>query len=942
MFLRDFTIEYRKNPIGLDALPRFSWKLESSKKNCMQKKRRICVWRMTGEETCVWDSGEVESDISVLVPYEGEALEPFTGYKVSVTVTDSFGKIADIEGTFETGLLKQENWKAAWITHMFPAKESACPYFSKEILSDARSGAKLVRARLYVTALGIYEAAVDGKRVGDAYLSPGWTSYHNRLQYQTYDITDALLDEVSWENVTQGPQNRLTGVSRKLGKHTLEITLGNGWYKGYLNCDGRNCFYGDRTALLAMILLDYDDGVREVIGTDESWRVRTGVIRDSELYHGEILDFTAPVLEGKVQLFDASEKIKKIVSQECEPVRITEEIKAAKKFVTPRGELVIDFGQNLPGFVRIRLPRLTGRQLVIRHAETLDKDGNFYTQNLRSAKCRDVYIYGNKQEDQEVSPHFTYRGFRYICVEGVEENVEAERFTACVLHTDMKQTGAFSCDNEKINRLQKNIIWGQRSNFVDIPTDCPQRDERLGWTGDAQIFCRTAMFNYQTALFYGKWMRDVAVETDDEHGVPHLVPNITGPATGTAVWSDCATIIPWTSYMVYGDRQLLFEQYPTMCRWVEYIRRSCGQQVLWMNGFQRGDWLALDSDESLHLMSGGTDKNLVANVYYALSVRCVKNAAKVLQKHKDEKKYQKLYEDIVEELNQEYVTANGRLVSETQTACTLLLYFELLKPEYRSRVIRTLEDNLNLHKGHLTTGFVGTAYLCHALSENGKHAMAEELLLNEEYPGWLYAVNMGATTIWERWNSILPNGEFDQSGMNSLNHYTYGSIGDWMYRKIAGINPLEAGYKKIWIRPMLTRGMTRSDASLETMYGTIECHWKCADGRITVDVKIPANTTAVLELPEKEEELELGSGEYHFSYNTKTDLRRGKLTMNSTLKQVLALPGGREIFAAITGNDMDESMRNYLEGKTLSQLAAMMPEGKEVMERLLRQVRERE
>lgn len=569
MVLRDLTIEYRRNPIGLDVLPRFSWKLESGRKNCMQKSRRIRVWKKGVQARCVWDSGEIQSDASVLVPYEGEELEPFSGYGVSVRVQDCFGREAEMEGTFETGLLRQENWKAEWITHMFSKEETSCPVFYKTI--QKREGKNVVRGRMYITALGVYEVSVDGKRMGDAYLAPGWTSYHHRLQYQTYDITDALQQG--------GPES------------SVEITLGNGWYKGYLNCEGKNCFYGDRTALLAMLLVEYADGTRRVIGTDDTWQVRTGFIRESELYHGEIQDFTVSSSEGSVRLFDASGKVDRIVAQECEPVRIMEERKAVKKFLTPKGELVLDFGQNLPGFVKVRLPHLKGDRLVIRHAETLDKHGNFYTKNLRSAKCREIYFYGKEQEEQEVSPHFTYRGFRYICMEGVEEDVEAERFTACVLHTDMERTGIFSCDNEKVNRLQNNIVWGQRSNFVDIPTDCPQRDERLGWTGDAQIFCRTAMFNYRTPLFYSKWMRDVAAETDDEHGVPHIVPNIVGPATGTAVWSDCATIIPWTVYMIYGDKRILEEQYATMCRWVEYIRRSCGEQILWMNGFQRGDWL---------------------------------------------------------------------------------------------------------------------------------------------------------------------------------------------------------------------------------------------------------------------------------------------------------------------------------------------------------------
>lgn len=982
MELRDFTTEYRKNPIGLDVNPRFSWKLESDKQNVMQRAYHVQVWEdessdgsaEAGKGTCVWDSKKVKSDRSVLVSYQGEELRPFTRYRVEVTVWDNQGETGEACGFFETGLLEQKNWQAKWITHTstdsksplaqsasdtgcpdgydFPQEETACPVFVKKCMCEK----KVVRARAYVTSLGVYELCVNGKKAGDAYLSPGWTSYHNRLQYQAYDITDLMAGGNVKTMQDDGGEMWQAQTGRGAESTCkIELTVANGWYKGYLNGDGENCFYGDRVAALAMFRVEYEDGTHDVFGTDESWNVTTGIVRDSELYHGEIQDFTETKArpERKAVLFceegvqggnpqaagtDGVEKpgsvpgkVTRIVAQESEPVRVIEEVAAKEKIITPKGEIVIDFGQNLPGFVRVELPPLTGNKLVIRHAETLDKEGNFYTTNLRTAKCRDIYIYNSEQIGKVVAPHFTYRGFRYICLEGVGEDIEISRFTACVLHTDMEKTGSFTCDNEKVNRLQENIVWGQRCNFVDIPTDCPQRDERLGWTGDAQIFCRTAMFNYQSALFYRKWLRDVAVETDDEHGVPHVVPNIVGPSTGTAVWSDCATVIPWTAYLVYGDEEILREQYANMRQWVEYIRRSCGEDVLWMNGFQRGDWLALDSDESLHLMSGGTDKNLVANVYYAYSVKCVREAAKVLGKRRDAAVYGELYDSIVEELNQEYVTRNGRLVSETQTACALLLYFGLIKEEYRKRVVKILEDNLSLHKGHLTTGFVGTAYLCHVLSENGRHDLAEELLLNEEYPGWLYAVNMGATTIWERWNSVLPNGDFDESGMNSLNHYTYGSIGDWLYRKVAGINPLAPGYKKILIRPILTKSIMQMDASYETMYGAVEVHLTCRDGQIVIDLKIPANTTAVLELPERDDEIELGSGSYHFAYETETDLRAGKITMNSTLGQVLALPGGEEAFEEVTGRPLDPSMRNYLQEKTLSELAAMMPGGERMI-----------
>lgn len=909
MKLKDLTVSYRENPIGLDELPRFSWKMCGGEQNLAQTAYRIVVTE--GKET-VWDTGRIDSDQSLFIPYGGRERKAYTTYGIKVFVWDNYGNTDEISGIFETGILDTANWKAKWITHTMEQGESACPVFRGSFPVEQN---KVKSARIYASALGVYEMELNGQRVGDAYFAPGWTSYHNRVQYQAYDISDLLREN-----------------------NVLAITVGNGWYKGYLNCEGKNCFYGDRAAVCAEIRIEYEDGRTDCFVTDEGWTVSTGHIRSSELYMGERQDFTIPQMAQTGAALLGDEAIPgKIVAQESEPVRITVQIPAQKMFRTPKGETVIDFGQNMAGFVRVRLPKLQGDMLRIRHAESLDKDGNFYVENLRSAASVDEYVYSGEDVGRTAAPHFTYHGFRYICVEGAAD-VNADDFTACALHTDMKKTGKFTCSHEKVDRLQQNIEWGQRSNFFDIPTDCPQRDERLGWTGDAQIFSATAMYNFNAALFYKKWLRDVAAETDDEHGVPHIVPNIVGPATGTAIWSDCATIIPWNLYRAYGDISVLEEQYGNMKQWVEYIRRACGKDILWMNGFQRGDWLSLDSDESLHLMSGGTDKNLVANVYYAYSVRILRDTAEALGKEEDRKEYAGLYETIAEGINQEYVTPNGRLVTETQTACALLLYFDLLAPKYRKRVIRALGDNLAAHNGHLTTGFAGTAYLSHALSENGLHRQAEELLLTEEYLGWLYAVNMGATTIWERWNSILPNGDFDTSGMNSLNHYSYGSIGDWLYRRVAGIDCLEPGYKKILIRPTLTKGLSRVEASFESMYGTVSCNLCCADGKITVDIEIPPNTTAQIELPEKDEILQVGSGKYHYEYETSVCLDVEKYTMNSKMGELLEADGAFDIVEKYMPGMRQNPMLDYLKGRSLNELVRMAPQQKELLEQLLEEM----
>jgi alpha-L-rhamnosidase len=495
----------------------------------------------------------------------------------------------------------------------------------------------------------------------------------------------------------------------------------------------------------------------------------------------------------------------------------------------------------------------------------LDKDGNFYTENLRGARATDTFICSGGED--VFLPAFTFHGFRYLCIEGLGTEIDITRFTACVLHTDMRETGHFSCSDPAVTQLQNNIRWGQRGNFLDIPTDCPQRDERLGWTGDAQIFASTACFNYNAALFFTKWLRDLAAEQTAEHGVPHVIPNILGDSEGAAAWSDAATIVPWTVYQTYGDQRLLAEHYESMKGWVEYIRSKAGDTHLWQSGFQYADWLALDKEEGSDRV-GATDIYLVASAYYAYSVGIVAETAGILGNKKDAAEYHKLREDITAAFQREYITQTGRMVSETQTGCVLALHFDLARKENRKRILASLVGNIVRHNNHLVTGFVGTPYLCHTLSDNGRHDLAGEVFLNRDYPSWLYAVDLGATSIWERWNSMMRDGSFGESGMNSFNHYAYGSIGSWMYQKIGGLQILEPGYKKSLIAPMPIKGITWADVGIKTMYGELCCRWECKDRRFTVDITIPANTTTIVRLPGKAGEFEIGSGTYHYEYET--------------------------------------------------------------------------
>lgn len=830
-------------------------------------------------------------------------------YKVEVSVTDNHGNIASTEGTFETGILDNAQFIAKMLTSDFPAKETACPVFGKTFALEK----KIRKARLYATAHGVYEVTLNGQSVGDYRMAPGWTSYHHRLQYQIYDVTKLLSEN-----------------------NKIEIVVGNGWYKGILGFYCQPDQYGTQVGAFAELHVEYKDGSKDVIATDESWSVKTGEIRYSEIYMGETIDTDTPgITEGKVVVKEFDRSV--LTAQENEPVRITEKIAGKKLIVTPKGERLVDFGQIVTGVVELHVKGKKGQKIIIRHAEVLDKDGNFYPETLRQAKSIDTFICNG--EEQILRPHFTFHGFRYICVEGMDD-FTADQFIACVTHSDMEKTGEFTCSNKKVNQLQSNITWSQRDNFLDIPTDCPQRDERLGWMGDAQVFSWTAAFNRNTALFYTKWMRDIAAESSLEKGVPHVVPDILHSYSSSA-WSDAAVIIPWVVYQVYGDKGILEENWKCMYEWVDYIRNNCGENGLWQTGFQYGDWLALDKEESAD-RTGATDKYMIANAYYLYVTDLVRKTAEVLGKKKEAEEYTKLYAVTLDAFRKEYYTVTGRIVSETQTGATLSLYFNLAREKDKKRILNTLVTNIENHKNHLATGFVGTPYICHTLSENGAHEMAATLFMKEDYPSWLYAVNMGATTIWERWNSIRPDGTFDESGMNSLNHYAYGSVGDWMYRKIAGLSQLEPGYKRFQVKPMFVKGIEEWKTEFDSVYGRIVANTSCKNGKIHVHVEVPANTKAVIVLPEKEDIYEVGSGVYDYEYATKTSLAVERFSMDSTFGEIVAEPLAVGMFNQMVPGMLEGPMIQFAYGMTLSELLGAAPEARPIYEAVVNALNQQE
>jgi alpha-L-rhamnosidase len=538
-----------------------------------------------------------------------------------------------------------------------------------------------------------------------------------------------------------------------------------------------------------------------------------------------------------------------IIATENEGVKKQEKFKALKILTTPAGDKVIDFGQNLVGWVVVKAKGKEGQKIVLSHAEVLDKAGNFYTANLRTAKQQNTYILkGGAEETFE--PRFTWQGFRYVKVEGFPGELRPENFTAVAIYSDMPRTGNFITSNALLNQLQHNIEWGQKGNFIDVPTDCPQRDERLGWTGDAQAFARTAAYNMNVHSFFAKWMKDLAADQFADGSVPHVIPNVLGDGGGAAGWADAATIIPWNLYQAYGDKKLLDDQYPSMKAWVGFMQQSSTNH-LWNKGYHFGDWLYYVSGDNWDGRTTVTDKYLIAQCFFANSVQLLINTATVLNKAEDAAVYSKLLKEIKEAFLKEYTTANGRMVSPTQTAYTLALNFDMLPEGLRKGAAKRLAENVASYNNHLTTGFLGTPYLCHVLTRFGYDTVAYKLLMQETYPSWLYPVKMGATTIWERWDGQKPDSTFQDAGMNSFNHYAYGAIGDWMYRVMAGINEGEPGYKKIVIKPHPGGGLTSAAADLQTYYGKVRSAWQLKGEQLQLEVEVPVNTTAIIYIPAK-------------------------------------------------------------------------------------------
>ena len=834
--VKNLTCENRVNPIGIDAAaPRLGWQLSGSQRNLFQSAYQV---RVKNEATgIVWQSEKINSSQSVLVRYAGKALESGKRYSWQVRIWDNNGKASNwSESAFwEMGLLQTGDWRAKWIRAGYEEDSIMRP--SPMLRKQFSAAKKIKSAKAYITSHGLYEAFINGNRVGDSYLTPGWTSYNKRLQYQVYDVTSLVAQ----------------------GNNVLGVQLGSGWYRGYLAWQDSKNLYGRHLDLLLQLAITYSDGSTETVITDDSWKSSTGPIRYSEIYHGEINDARLEKTGWMTSSYNDADWSRvtvqdlpndHIIATVNETVKKHEVFPAKKIFRTPKGELVVDFGQNLVGMVQLKVSGKAGDSIKIYHAEVLDKAGNFYTENLRIARQENIYILKG-EGPESFEPHFTFQGFRYAKVVGFPGELKPENISAVAMYSDMPPSGTFSTSHPLLNQLQHNIQWGQKGNFLDVPTDCPQRDERLGWTGDAQVFARTAAFNMDVYNFFRKWLKDVAADQTETGAIPHVIPNVLGQnASGSAGWADAGVIIPWAMYLHYGDTSILEQQYNSMKNWVGFMQKN-STNYLWNKGFHFGDWLFYRPFDDNDGRSAVTDKYLISQCFFANSTQILLNAATILGKSDDVKTYTDLLNNIKAAFIKEYVTPTGRLVSSTQTAYVLALHFDMLPENLRQQAAQRLAQNVRDYNNHLTTGFLGTPYLCHVLSRFGYTDVAYRLLLQESYPSWLYPVKMGATTIWERWDGQRPDSTFQTPGMNSFNHYAYGAIGDWMYRVMAGINTEESapGYKKIRIMPHIGGNLSEVNANYQSDYGLISSHWKTDGNRLQFDVEIPANTTARIYIP---------------------------------------------------------------------------------------------
>ncbi len=824
--------EYLNDPLGINAAnPRLSWMIESDARGERQTAYQILVAStptlLAKEKGDLWDSGKVSSDENAQIAYAGSPLASRQAcfWKVRTWNRDGKPGTWSAPALWEMGLLSPTDWSAQWIEAPVQSAQGSVPILRRKV---ALADKPIVMARLYATALGLYEIRINGQRVGDQVLAPDWTDYRKRVSCQTYDVTPLL----------------------KRGNNAVAALLAHGWYSGHIG-NGAKQFFGKVPALFAQLEVTYADGTTERIVTDASWKVHTSPVLSSDFMRGEsydagkeIRDWDQPTLDDS-QWSAAGVRTEITRSMEglvMEPVRELLELKPKAVNEPAKGRWTFDLGQNMVGVVRLSLTAPAGTKITLRHAEMLNPDGTVYTTNLRGAPSIDTYIC--KGGGPEVwQPRFTFHGFRYVELTGILAKPSLDTITGVVIGSDTPRAGDFACSDPRINQLQSNIRWGQRGNYVSIPTDCPQRDERLGWMGDAQVFVRTATYNAGVGAFFTKWLVDVDDGQSAEGAFSDVNPNTMGCGSVPA-WGDAGVICPWTIYSVYGDKRILEQHLPAMTRWVEYCRaHSTGLIRDKDRGNDYGDWLSIGAN---------TPKDLIGTAYFAYSTHLLAQSYKAVGRSEDAAKYEQLFQDIKAAFNQRYVEADGRIKGNTQCVYIMALKFDLLSDELRSKAAQYLVEDITAKHGHLSTGFVGVSYLLPVLTQMGQSDVAYNLLMQDTFPSWLFSVKHGATTIWERWDGWTPEKGFQDPGMNSFNHYSLGSCGEYLFGHVAGIRSETPGFKTIRIQPVIRDGLTWATGSYASMQGRVATTWKTQGSRLSLEVVVPGNTTATVYVPAKD------------------------------------------------------------------------------------------
>lgn len=858
----DLRCEFRINPIGIDEpKPRLSWRLADERAGVLQSAYEIqsaSTLERLHAKPDLWKSGQVASDQTLDIAYGGKKLASRMQVWWRVRIWDEKKQVGPWSqpATFEMGLLRAADWKGQWIGRLLDSNEASqpCPHLRREFTAAV----PVISARIYATARGCFELRLNGEKVGSDYFTPGWTNYEKRIQYLVYDVTGQV----------------------KQGGNVIGAILADGWYAGYYvgwMGKGRN-HYGDVLSLLLQLELTYADGSTETISSSPEWSTATGPILSSDHYNGETYDARLELGAWSETGFDASSwkpatvleaPSSILVAKRNLPVRKQESLQVVAQTEPRFGVHVFDLGQNMVGWARIRIRAQRGDAIRIRFAEMLNDDGTLYTENLRSAKATDHYLCrGDGEEIYE--PSFTFHGFRYVELTGLREKPRPTDVTGIVVHSEIPAIGAFECSNAKVNHLQSNIVWGQKGNFFEAPTDCPQRDERLGWTGDAQVFMPTACFNRDVAAFFEKWCVDLSDDQAKNGGYPHVAPDMLRQTWFSTGWADAGIICPWTQYLYYGDKAILDRQYDSMARWIGFHKANSKDGISRIGGF--GDWLALDMQEG-DCGRTPTPIDLVSTAYFARVTAIMVEVSRILGRKKEETTYRKLLQEVKTGFNREFVAPNGRVVGDTQTGYLMALGFDLLPEKVRPRALSRLVELIEQRGTRLTTGFLGTPLIAPVLSRFGRSDLAYKLLLQENYPSWFYSINQGATTMWERWNSYTKDKGFGDVGMNSFNHYAYGCIGEWMYSTIGGISPdpKEPGFKHIIMAPQPGGGLTSASASLLSRHGRIATAWALKDGTFELDVVVPPNTHATVTLPNGRSK-RVKAGSHHFACRIQSSL----------------------------------------------------------------------